>query len=86
MSTFFISPQQNDLSKVEEDITKGFDKHDGPFVQALHEALSSFNVQRQAYYPGTFVGNHIHTTLKVKFNLCQCFICNKRILGSFILS
>ena len=44
---------------------KGFNKEDGPFVRALDRALSSFNVERQAYYSGTFVGNHVHRTLKV---------------------
>ena len=44
---------------------KGFNKEDGPFVRALDKALSSFNVERQAYYSGTFVGNHVHRTLKV---------------------
>ena len=44
---------------------KGFNKEDGPFVRALDKALSSFNVQRQAYYSGTFVGNHVHRSLKV---------------------
>ena len=51
--------------KIEVDMSKGFKKEDGPFVRALEAALASFNVERQAYYNGTFVGNHIHTTLKV---------------------
>lgn len=46
-------------------MSKGFNKADGPFVLALDAALASFNVQRQAYYSGTFVGNHVHATLKV---------------------
>ena len=44
---------------------KGFKKEDGPFVRALEAALASFNVARQAYYSDTFVGNHVHTALKV---------------------
>lgn len=44
---------------------KGLSRKDGPFVRALEDALASFNVQRQAYYSGTFVGNHIHKTLEV---------------------
>ena len=40
---------------------------DGPFAHSLDKALSSFNVERQAYYSGTFVGNHVHRCLKVKF-------------------
>ena len=42
-----------------------FRKEHGPFVQAIDKALQSFRVQRQAYYSGTFVGNHCHTSLKV---------------------
>ena len=42
-----------------------FKKEDGPFVKALDNALASFHVKRQAYYSGTFVGNHVHRALKV---------------------
>lgn len=42
-----------------------FMKEEGPFVRALDKALQSFRVQRQAYYSGTFVGNHVHASLKV---------------------
>ena len=38
---------------------------DGPVVRGLDEALKSFNVERQAYWSGAFVGNHVHRTLKV---------------------
>ena len=38
-------------------------KENGPFVKGLDTALVSFNVHRQAYYSGTFVGNHVHRTL-----------------------
>ena len=34
-------------------------------MKALEQALASFHVQRQAYYSGTFVGNHVHHALKV---------------------
>ena len=44
---------------------KGFLNEDGPFVHSLDEALSSFNVQRQAYHGGTFVGNHVHRSLQI---------------------
>ena len=37
----------------------------GPFVKALDKALATFHVQRQAYYSGIFIGNHVHRTLKV---------------------
>ena len=42
-----------------------FKKQEGPFVKALDKALQSFRVHRQAYYSGTFVGNHVHSSLKV---------------------
>jgi hypothetical protein len=42
-----------------------FSRKDGPFVRALDDALASFNVHRQAYFSGSFVGNHIHRVLKV---------------------
>lgn len=49
----------------EEEVKKGFPNEEGPFVGCLDLALQSFNVHRQAYYGGTFVGNHIHRSLKV---------------------
>lgn len=45
--------------------TKTFNKEDGPFVKTLDKSLQSFHVQRQSYYSGTFVGNHVHSSLKV---------------------
>ena len=53
------------VNKKEAIINKGFDKEDGVFVRALDAALASFNVERQAYHGGSFIGNHIHRTLKV---------------------
>ena len=53
------------IAKLEESVAKGFERADGPFVRALDKALATFNVQRQAYYSGTFVGNHVHKCLKV---------------------
>ena len=45
--------------------TSVFRRDEGPFVRCLDEALASFNVQRQAYYSGSFIGNHVHRSLKV---------------------
>ena len=56
---------RDEIKQVESSLKKGFNKEDGPFVRKLDKALSSFNVQRQAYYSGTFVGNHVHRSLKV---------------------
>ena len=47
-------------------LTKG---SEGPFVNGLEHALSYFHVQRQAYYSGNFVGNHVHGALQVHLNL-----------------
>ena len=41
----------------------GFEKGDGAFAKALDNALASFNVERQAYYSGSFIGNHVHCCL-----------------------
>ena len=54
--------------------SKEFAFHDGPFVKGLDEAIQSFKVQRQQYFGGVFVGNHIHMTLQVRIiyiNLVQ---------------
>ena len=58
------SHQEDDIKALEAVLNEGFHKEEGPFVKALDRALASFNVQRQAYYSGTFVGNHVHRTLK----------------------
>ena len=49
-------------------MSKGFDKEDGFFVKSLDDALASFNVERQAYHGGSFIGNHIHRALKVSID------------------
>ena len=53
------------ISDEDKIIDKGFERCDGPFVKALDSALASFNVERQAYYSGTFIGNHVHRCLQV---------------------
>ena len=58
--------QQSEIDWLEGVLKEdGFHSEEGPFVKALDTALASFNVQRQAYYSGTFVGNHVHRTLRV---------------------
>ncbi len=54
--------QDNRLVELAALRKKGFEKVEGPFVQGLDTALASFNVARQAYYSGTFIGNHVHHT------------------------
>lgn len=60
------SRQEDEIKALEAVLNVGFHKEEGPFVKALDRALASFNVQRQAYYAGTFVGNHVHRTLEVR--------------------
>ena len=42
-----------------------FDIDEGPFCRALDGALATFKVHREAYYGGTFTGNHAHKCLQV---------------------
>ena len=44
---------------------KGYPQEEGPFIRRLDETLKEFDVARQAYYGGTFVGNHLHRSLQV---------------------
>ncbi len=39
---------------------------DGPFIQALDDALKGMHMHRQAYYRGTFTGNHTHKCILAK--------------------
>lgn len=61
--------QDAQITELNRVVKKGFKNQDGPFVKALDTALKSFKVERQAYYGGTFVGNHVHKCLKVCDNL-----------------
>ena len=44
---------------------------DGPFYSSLDASLQSFNVKRQAYHGGTFIGNHVHKLLKVGYGIAS---------------
>ena len=57
--------QDSDIRKEEAVVRKGFTNEEGPFINSLDKALSSFNVERKAYFGGTFLGNHVHKSLKV---------------------
>ena len=52
-----------EIAKTTKVTSKEFALHDDPFVKGLDEVLQSFKVQRQQYFGGVFVGNHIHKTL-----------------------
>ena len=56
--TIIIKGKANEESK--RHLQKGFPLKDGPFFNQLDVALQSFNVERQSYYGGVFIGNHVH--------------------------
>jgi hypothetical protein len=62
------------MQELDKTIKKTFTRSDAPFVRAIDQALASFNVQRQAYYSGTFVGNHVHSCLKVFMLIHKSFL------------
>lgn len=61
----FIHLQESQIQNLQATVSKGFNTSDGPFVKSLETTMSEFHVQRQAYYSGSFIGNHVHRTLKV---------------------
>ena len=56
------------MKKLEAIIAEKFSPKDGPFFNSLTSALDNLNVCRQAYQGGTFVGNHVHKLLQVRYN------------------
>ncbi len=60
--------QEKLVKELEAAINKGFSLKNGPFITALNASLQEFKVATQAYYGGTFVGNHVHKCLQVKNN------------------
>ena len=40
-------------------------RQDNPLITAMDSTLQQFQVRRQAYFGGTFCGNHVHKCLKV---------------------
>ncbi|KAL5479309.1 hypothetical protein EMCRGX_G022812 [Ephydatia muelleri] len=59
-----VEKMEMEIAKTTKVTSKEFALHDDPFVKGLDEALQSFKVQRQQYFGGVFVGNHIHKTLQ----------------------
>ena len=57
--------QEKSITEKNRQCQQGFDMDEGPFCQALDKALASLKVHREAYYGGTFTGNHAHKCLKV---------------------
>ena len=56
-------------------VKRGFSEKEGSFVKTLDNSLQSFGVQRQQYFGGAFIGNHVHKALKVKC-VMQVYINN----------
>jgi hypothetical protein len=53
------------MKDLDKTVAKSFSKSDGPFVGNLDQARKSFHVEKEAYFGGTFVGNHVDSCLKV---------------------
>ena len=56
--------QEGKVLAIEKIIKEGFKLHDDLFMKGPEVALQNIGVERQQYFGGTFVGNHIHKTLK----------------------
>ena len=56
--------QAQQLAHLVKQMHQGFTAEDGVFVKSLDSTLKSFSVDRQAYYGGAFIGNHVHKCLK----------------------
>uniref|UniRef100_A0A1X7TXJ9 Uncharacterized protein n=1 Tax=Amphimedon queenslandica TaxID=400682 RepID=A0A1X7TXJ9_AMPQE len=56
--------QEKSITNHEKIVSKGFELDEGVLVKGLDQALSTFNVEHQAYHGGSFIGNHIHKALK----------------------
>lgn len=56
------------MEPTEAFIAKKFKPKDGPHYQSLSEALDELSVEWQAYHGGSFVGNHVHKLLQVKYS------------------
>ena len=61
-------------------VKRGYSEKEGPFVKILDNALQSFGVQRQQYFGGAFIGNHVQKALKV-----QCYTIHVDMNNSYCL-
>ena len=59
------------MEKLRQECKEGFNTEDGPFCRALDGALAELKVHREAYYGGTFTGNHAHKCLKVRARITK---------------
>ncbi|KAL5499487.1 hypothetical protein EMCRGX_G010914 [Ephydatia muelleri] len=67
-----VQQMEKEIASQSNAVEKGFNKHEGPFVQRLDTALQSFKVKRQQYFGGVFVGNHIYKALKLSNISIMC--------------
>ena len=57
------------MEQLKQTCTDVFPVEDGPFIVALDETLKQMKVHREAYYGGTFTGNHAHKCLQVYMHI-----------------
>lgn len=65
LHTHITYSQERRIDETKEACKVVFPLEDGPFIRALDKTLASMHVHREAYYGGTFTGNHAHKCLKV---------------------
>ena len=57
--------QESKIQSLTQRSASVFPIEDGPFIVALDRTLKEMKVHREAYYGGTFTGNHAHKCLQV---------------------
>eukprot|EP00731_Ephydatia_muelleri_P017324 Em0010g422a len=60
-------------------VERGYPEKEGPFVKILDNALQSFGVQRQQYFSGAFIGNHVHKALQNYIDEAQAHALDQAI-------
>ncbi|KAL5479228.1 hypothetical protein EMCRGX_G022724 [Ephydatia muelleri] len=60
-----VKALETQVRKCRAAVKKGFNEKEGPFVKRLDSALQEIGVQRQQYFGGAFIGNHVHKALKL---------------------
>ncbi len=59
--------KSKEMAEWKEKVTKGFPEGSGRCSKELEDRIQALGVQRQAYYSGTLVGNHINKLCKVLY-------------------
>eukprot|EP00731_Ephydatia_muelleri_P019683 Em0012g508a len=60
-----VKALETQVRKCRAEVKKGLNEKEGPFVKRLDSALQEIGVQRQQYFGGAFIGNHVHKALKI---------------------